>query len=92
MCTNNVFQDFNANISLYVLSENSHVTPAVVVEEVKDGEMTVPTIIVAPESDLMTLTVTVTNLTEEETAPAEEEEGGRIETDPNMTDLLSVDE
>ncbi|KAG1938845.1 cyclic nucleotide-gated cation channel beta-3 [Pimephales promelas] len=72
--------------------ENSHVTPAVMVEEVKDGEMTVPTIIVAPESDLMTLTVTVTNLTEEETAPAEEEEGGRIETDPNMTDLLSVDE
>ncbi|XP_056090255.1 cyclic nucleotide-gated cation channel beta-3 isoform X7 [Rhinichthys klamathensis goyatoka] len=70
--------------------ESSHVKPAVMVEEVKDGEMSVPKIIVAPESDSMTLTVTVTNLPEEETAPAEEEEDSRM--DPNTTDLLNVAE
>lgn len=51
--------------------------PAVMVEEVEDGEITVPEIIVAPESDSMT-------------APGEEEEGSRM--DPNMTDLLTVGE
>lgn len=60
------------------------------VEEVKDGEITVPKIIVAPESDSMTLTVPATNLTEEKTAPGEEEEGSRM--DPNMTELLTVGE
>ncbi|CAM4576856.1 unnamed protein product [Leuciscus chuanchicus] len=77
-------------MSLFVLSESSHVKPAVMVEKVKDGEITVPEIIVAPELDSMTLTVPGTNLTEEKTAPGEEEEGSRM--DPNMTDLLTVGE
>ncbi|XP_043120130.1 cyclic nucleotide-gated cation channel beta-3 [Puntigrus tetrazona] len=76
--------------------ENAHVKPALKVEEVEDGEMSVPQIIVPSELDSMTLTVPATNLTsrskavdsertQEEMAPGEED-------DLNMSDLLNVNE
>uniref|UniRef100_A0A8C1UDW4 Cyclic nucleotide gated channel subunit beta 1a n=1 Tax=Cyprinus carpio TaxID=7962 RepID=A0A8C1UDW4_CYPCA len=49
-------------MSLCVLSESTHVKPALKVEEVEDGEMPIPKIIVPSELDSMTLTVPVTNL------------------------------
>uniref|UniRef100_A0A671LDG2 Cyclic nucleotide gated channel subunit beta 1a n=1 Tax=Sinocyclocheilus anshuiensis TaxID=1608454 RepID=A0A671LDG2_9TELE len=56
------FKDFSTKMSLCLPSASIHVKPALKVEEVEDGEMTVPKIIVPSELDSMTLTVPVTNL------------------------------
>nr|XP_009292120.1 cyclic nucleotide-gated cation channel beta-1 isoform X5 [Danio rerio] len=84
--------------------ESTCVKPALTVEEVGDGGMTLPKIIVPPESDSMTLTVPGANLTArskvvdseskpedlEEAVPGGEDEEGKM--DVNKSDLLNVDE
>ncbi|KTG06010.1 hypothetical protein cypCar_00012274 [Cyprinus carpio] len=80
------------------INRDAILEPALKVEEVEDGEMTIPKIIVPSELDSMTLTVPVTNLMahskavvsermQEETVPGEEDE-----QDLNKSDLLAVDE
>ncbi|XP_057203410.1 cyclic nucleotide-gated cation channel beta-3 isoform X2 [Triplophysa rosa] len=75
-----------------------HVNPELTVEDVEEGEITIPKIIVAPETDSMTLTVPVHNLTPRSKSldseiPQEDvdEPKGHLEKDLNQTALLGID-
>ncbi|XP_073709463.1 uncharacterized protein cngb1a isoform X3 [Misgurnus anguillicaudatus] len=79
--------------------ESTHVNPALKVEDIEDGELMVPQIIVAPESESMTLTVPQQNLTPRSKAVDLEkipqsvgDDDASLKEDVSQTVALRVDE